>query len=119
MLARVARAEVVVVDMGVKAGLDDLVRQGKIVSKRLGPGTQNMARGPAMTRDQAIRAVESGIEVVEALAETTDVFGTGDMGIANTTPSTAIASLLTGLPAATLCGAARGSTTNNSAKRWT
>ncbi len=108
VLARVARAEVVVVDMGVKAGLDDLVRQGKIVSKRLGPGTQNMARGPAMTRDQAIRAVESGIEVVEALAETTDVFGTGDMGIANTTPSTAIASLLTGLPAATLCGRGTG-----------
>ncbi len=108
MLARVARAEVVVVDMGVKASLDDLVRQGKILSKRVGPGTQNMVRGPAMTRDQAIRAIESGIEVVETLAETTDVFGTGDMGIANTTPSTAIASLLTGSPVATLCGRGTG-----------
>jgi nicotinate-nucleotide--dimethylbenzimidazole phosphoribosyltransferase len=108
VLARVARAEVVVVDMGVKASLEDLVRQGKILSKRIGPGTQNMARGPAMTRDQAIRAIESGIEVVEALDRTTDVFGTGDMGIANTTPSTAIASLLTGLPPAALCGRGTG-----------
>jgi len=107
VLARVADAEVVVVDMGVKASLDDLARQGKIFSMRIGPGTQNMARGPAMTRDQAIRAIESGIEIVRASART-DVFGTGDMGIANTTPSTAIAALLTGLPVSSLCGRGTG-----------
>lgn len=61
-----------------------------------------------MTRDQAVRAVEAGIQVVEQLTETTDVFGTGDMGIANTTPSTAIVAALTGLPPIGLTGRGTG-----------
>jgi nicotinate-nucleotide--dimethylbenzimidazole phosphoribosyltransferase len=101
-LADVAGARIVVVDMGVAADLSGLVNEGKILDKKIALGTANIARGPAMTRDQAVRAVESGIEVVEQLAATTDVFGTGDMGIANTTPSTAVVAALTGLPAARL-----------------
>jgi nicotinate-nucleotide--dimethylbenzimidazole phosphoribosyltransferase len=107
-MATVAGARIVVVDMGVAADLSDLVKDGKILDKKIALGTGNIAVGPAMTRDQAVRAVESGIEVVEQLAETTDVFGTGDMGIANTTPSTAVVAALTGLPAADLTGRGTG-----------
>jgi nicotinate-nucleotide--dimethylbenzimidazole phosphoribosyltransferase len=95
-LAAVARARVVVVDMGVAADLTDLVRAGKLIDKRVGPGTRNMVQGPAMTRDEALRSLAGGIEVARELAAETDLFGTGEMGIGNTTPSAAIAAALTG-----------------------
>ena len=95
-MARVAGARVVVVDMGVAADLSELVSKKLIVSKRIGPGTGNIAANPAMTRDQAVRCVEAGIEVARDLASSTDLFGTGDMGIGNTTPSSAIVAAITG-----------------------
>lgn len=107
-LAGVARARVVVVDMGVAADLSGLVRAGKIIDKRVGPGTRNMAQGPAMTRDEAIRALVGGIQVARDLAATTDLFGTGDMGIGNTTPSAAIAAVLTGESLEVLTGRGTG-----------
>jgi nicotinate-nucleotide--dimethylbenzimidazole phosphoribosyltransferase len=99
-LARLNNARVVVVDMGVAGDLSGLAQAGKIVSKRVAAGTANMARGPAMTREQAVRSVEAGIEVANDLADSTDLFGTGDMGIGNTTPSTAIIACLAGLTGA-------------------
>ena len=97
VLARAVGARVVVVDMGVKADLSDLAEQGKILSRSLGPGTANLARGPAMTREQARQALRAGIEVVLQEQERgLDLLGAGDMGIANTTPSSAIAAALTG-----------------------
>ena len=107
-LSRLAGARVVVVDMGVAADLSALAKAGKIIDKKIALGTANIAVGPAMTREQAVRAIEAGIEVVEQLAETTDVFGTGDMGIANTTPSTAVVAALTGLPVAEVTGRGTG-----------
>lgn len=107
-LARLAGARVVVVDVGVAADLGPLVKAGKVVDKKIAYGTGNIARGPAMTRDEAVRAIEAGIETVDALADTTDLFGTGDMGIANTTPSTAIVATLTGQPIAELTGRGSG-----------
>lgn len=107
-LARLAGARAIVVDMGVAAELSSLVNAGKIIDKKVAFGTANIAKGPAMTRQQAEQAIEAGIEVVEQLAETTDVFGTGDMGIANTTPSTAVVAALTGLPVADLTGRGTG-----------
>lgn len=95
-LARVVGARVVVVDMGTAGDLKELAQSGKIVSRRIGPGTQNIARGPAMSRADAIRCIESGLELALELGESTDVFGSGDMGIGNTTPSAAIASAVTG-----------------------
>ena len=65
-LARLAGARVVVVDMGVAADLSSLAAAGKIIDKKVAPGTANMAAGPAMTPEQAVRAVEAGIEVVAA-----------------------------------------------------
>lgn len=107
-LARLAGAKVVVVDMGVAADLSALARSGKIIDKKVARGTANMAVGPAMTRDQAMRAIEAGIEVVESRADAIDVFGTGDMGIGNTTPSTAVVAALTGLSVGELTGRGTG-----------
>jgi nicotinate-nucleotide--dimethylbenzimidazole phosphoribosyltransferase len=95
-LARVAGARVTVVDMGVAADLSGLAASGHLVSKRVGPGTRNIAEGPAMSREEAVRCLEAGIAIVGQLGPSTDLFGTGDMGIGNTTPSSAIVSLLTG-----------------------
>jgi nicotinate-nucleotide--dimethylbenzimidazole phosphoribosyltransferase len=95
-LARVVGARVVVVDMGAAGDLKEMADSGKILSRRIGPGTQNIARGPAMSRADAVRCIESGMEIALQLGESTDVFGAGDMGIGNTTPSAAIASAITG-----------------------
>lgn len=92
-LARQANARVVVVDMGVTSEIEDA--SGKLIRCKIGLGTANMAKGPAMTRSQAMESIRSGIEIAEAeIARGLDIFGTGDMGIGNTTPSAAIACAL-------------------------
>ena len=108
-IAGVAGARVVVVDMGVVADLDELARQGKIISCKIGRGTGNMARGPAMTREQAVQSLEAGIGVAGQLVkEGAELLGTGDMGIGNTTPSSAVLAALTGLPAREVTGRGTG-----------
>ncbi len=107
-LARLAGAQVIVVDMGVAGDLSDLVKEGKIFSRRIAEGTKNMVEGPAMTCDEARRCVEGGIEIALELASTTDLFGTGDMGIGNTTPSSAIVSVFSGSPVAEVTGRGTG-----------
>lgn len=107
-LARQAGARVVVVDMGVAADLSDLAGAGKILSRRVGAGTRNMARGPAMSREEALHAVEAGISVALALAPSTDLFGTGDMGIGNTTPSSAIVAVMSGATVREVTGRGTG-----------
>jgi nicotinate-nucleotide--dimethylbenzimidazole phosphoribosyltransferase len=106
-LARQAGAAVVVVDMGVAADLSALAEAGKILSRRIGPGTQNIARGPAMSRDEAIRSLEAGIGLARQ-ADAVDVFGTGEMGIGNTTPSSAIVAVFSGLAVAEVTGHGTG-----------
>lgn len=108
VLARQAGADVVVVDMGVAADLSALTVRGEVVDKKVAMGTANMAQGPAMSREEAVRAVEAGIEVVNGLAADYDVFGTGDMGIANTTPSSAIVAALSGRAVAEVTGRGTG-----------
>ncbi len=94
VLARQIGARVVVVDMGVKGEVDD---HPLLVRRKIAPGTANMAQGPAMSREQAVACVEAGIAIVEGEVEKgLDIVGTGDMGIANTTPSSAIAAAFTG-----------------------
>jgi nicotinate-nucleotide--dimethylbenzimidazole phosphoribosyltransferase len=95
-LARTVDAGVVVVDMGVAGNLDELGKEGLIVGKKIGPGTMNMAAGPAMTREDAVRSVEAGIEVALELGPSVELFGIGEMGIGNTTPSSTIVAALTG-----------------------
>jgi len=94
VLARHAGARVVVVDMGVAA---DIEAEEGLVKRKVAYGTRNMAREPAMTLEQAMQAIEAGIEVFEAeLKRGVDLAGVGDMGIGNTTPSAAICSAITG-----------------------
>jgi nicotinate-nucleotide--dimethylbenzimidazole phosphoribosyltransferase len=107
-LARQAKAEVAVVDMGCAADLSELVKAGKIISKKIGKGTANMALGPAMTRTNAVFAVEAGIEVANQMDSEVDIFATGEMGIGNTTSSTAIVAVLTGKSISELTGRGTG-----------
>jgi nicotinate-nucleotide--dimethylbenzimidazole phosphoribosyltransferase len=70
-----------------------------LVDKKIAPGTGNFTHGPAMSRDQALQAIMAGVEVVEAeLERGMDILGMGEMGIGNTTPSSAIVSVVTGRP---------------------
>jgi len=93
VLARHVGARVVVVDMGIAA---DIEAEG-YVKKKIAYGTRNMAREPAMTREQALEAIEAGIEVFEEeFNRGMDIVGVGDMGIGNTTPSAAICAAITG-----------------------
>jgi nicotinate-nucleotide--dimethylbenzimidazole phosphoribosyltransferase len=109
VLGRHAGIEVRVVDMGCRADLSDLVAAGALIDAKVGPGTANMRRGPAMTREQALQCIERGAAIARSLAaEGVRMLGTGDMGIGNTTPSTAIAALATGLPVAGLTGRGTG-----------
>ncbi len=98
LLARNAGAEVTVVDLGVDDDFSDLVKEGLMLDRKIARGTANFAAGPAMSRDEAVRALETGIEVAEHLAPHTDLFGTGEMGIGNTSPSSAILTVLARAP---------------------
>ena len=92
VLARHIGARVVVVDMGVAS---DIPAYEKLIVKKIAYGTANIAKGPAMTREQAVESILSGVEIVEAeIGRGLDIVGTGDMGIGNTTPSAAIACAL-------------------------
>ncbi|MFZ5632645.1 MAG: nicotinate-nucleotide--dimethylbenzimidazole phosphoribosyltransferase [Bacillota bacterium] len=109
VISGVAGARVVVVDMGVAADLSEMAGEGKIVSHKVDYGTRNLAEGPAMTRDQAVQALEAGIEIAANLVrEGVDLLATGDMGIGNTTPSSAILAVLSGRPAREVTGRGTG-----------
>jgi nicotinate-nucleotide--dimethylbenzimidazole phosphoribosyltransferase len=106
VLARHVGARVVVVDMGVAS---DLPPHPGLIVRKVAYGTGNIARGPAMTTQQAVQALEAGAEVVEEqITAGLDVLATGDMGIGNTTPSAAIAAALTGLPVEQIAGRGTG-----------
>jgi nicotinate-nucleotide--dimethylbenzimidazole phosphoribosyltransferase len=106
VLARHVGARVTVVDMGVASDLD---AHPDLVSMKVGPGTRNMATGPAMTREQAVQSIESGLAVLASEVEKgLDIVGTGDMGIGNTTPSSAITAVMTGESVASVTGRGTG-----------
>ncbi len=106
VLARHAGARVVVVDMGVAA---DLEPGPALVNKKVNHGTKDMTEGPAMTREEAVRSITAGIEVVEEEMEKgADIIGTGDMGIGNTTPSSAITAVFTGRDVRAVTGRGTG-----------
>ncbi|MGE5627059.1 MAG: nicotinate-nucleotide--dimethylbenzimidazole phosphoribosyltransferase [Solirubrobacterales bacterium] len=94
ILSEFTGTNVTVVDIGV----DAVIKNPLIVDKKIAMGTKNMAKGPAMTYDEAVSAIEAGIEIVDKLSsDGVDIFGTGEMGIGNTTTSAAVLSALSGL----------------------
>jgi nicotinate-nucleotide--dimethylbenzimidazole phosphoribosyltransferase len=107
VIGRHVGARVVVTDLGVNADLSDAaIRHDKI---RM--GTANMAQGPAMTREEAVRAVESGIRLVEEeLEKGLDIICTGEVGIGNTTAASAVISVLSGEAVARVTGRGTGIT---------
>ena len=108
VLARQAGARIIVVDMGVAGTMDSHPR---LLSKKIAPGTRNMTAGPAMTEEQAIKSIETGIEIVyDETSKGLDIVGTGDMGIGNTTASSAIFAAISGKPAADVTGRGTGIT---------
>ncbi len=108
VLARHAGAEVVAVDIGVDHDFGALSNKG-FVSSKVVSGTKNMRKGPAMTREEAVKCIKVGIGLATDYAEKGfKIFGTGDMGIANTTPSSAITAVLTGKSVEDITGRGTG-----------
>lgn len=106
VLARHAGADVVVVDVGVAA---DLAPAPGLLQRKVRRGTANLAAGPAMTVDEARRALDVGAGVAaDAVAAGARCLVTGDMGIGNTTASAALIAAFTGRPAAAVTGRGTG-----------
>ncbi len=107
VLARHIGAKVVVVDMGVKGNLE--IKDSRFKDKKICHGTKNFTKGKAMTKKEAIMAIEAGIDAFEEeFTDGIDIVGTGDMGIGNTTPSSAITSVITGMPVEDTVGRGTG-----------
>lgn len=105
VLARHEGAEIVCVDIGVASDVD---HPGLLVRK-VKKGTDNMTKGPAMSREEAIEAIEVGIVTAwEAIDKGSDLIATGDMGIGNTTPSSAILAAFSGRPLEEIVGRGTG-----------
>ena len=115
ILAKASGAEVIVVDMGVAVDMPELVEQGAIIDCKIAHGTKNFYREPAMTREQAIAALEAGINVASKVIEEQGInlLATGDMGIGNTTPSAAILAVMAEYPVSSVTG--RGTGIDNAA----
>lgn len=96
-MAKMAGARVKVADMGVATPLKGIGCHPDFISCPVAEGTANMAKGPAMTFSQAVESLEKGIRIALDLAPDTDVYAIGEMGIGNTTPSSAIVSVVTGI----------------------
>lgn len=106
VLARHAGAELVVVDVGVAV---DLPYHPLLKNRKVTYGTANMTKGPAMSRQQAVTAIEVGMEIAEeCMAAGTGLLGTGEMGIGNTTPSAALTAVFAECDVATVCGRGTG-----------
>ncbi len=106
VLARQAGARMVVVDAGVA---EPIPATAGLVQGKIAPGTADFTLGPAMTRAQAIAALELGARVAsEEIARGLDLLACGDMGIGNTTPSAAITAVCTGALVRTVTGPGTG-----------
>ena len=106
VLARHVGANITILDVGVAS---DLPNHPLLKNVKVARGTQNIANGPAMTRDQAIKCLEIGIQAAEEqISEGADLIAFGEMGIGNTTPSSAITSVITKTDARTTTGRGTG-----------
>ena len=107
VLAKRFGCEMRVCDVGVNAEINDPA----VTDRKLAYGTQNITKGAAMTRDQALRAVLCGVELACAAADDgVKVIGVGEMGIGNTTTSSAVLSVLTGRAVEEVTGRGAGIT---------
>ncbi len=105
VLARQAGARTLVVDIGVKGRIE----HPELLERKIREGTGNMLREPAMTEEEARRAVIAGCDIAcAAIDQGIELIGTGEMGIGNTTASSAILSVLSGFPPELVVGRGTG-----------
>ncbi|MGB9499729.1 MAG: nicotinate-nucleotide--dimethylbenzimidazole phosphoribosyltransferase [Dissulfuribacterales bacterium] len=119
-ISRHIGAEVQVIDMGIIADLapDSLDGGDRLLVHKVARGTANMARGPAMTRQMAEKAIVTGFELAADLFQKgVEILGTGDMGIGNTTPSAAIGTVVTGKNPEQMVGRGTGIDDNSLIKK--
>ena len=116
VLAAQVGALVTVVDVGVASPIPEVPadpagppRGGRLVGARIRAGTADMTQGPAMTRDEALRAIIVGLGIVDELvADGVDLVGVGEMGIGNTTAASALTAAFTGVAAERVTGRGTG-----------
>lgn len=106
VLCRHFGAGITVCDVGVNAD----IRDPKVVSRKIAYGTANMVKGPAMTREQALTAILTGAQL--AMDTEADALGIGEMGIGNTTTSSAVLAVLLGAEVEDVTGRGGGITDN-------
>lgn len=107
VLAKTANAQLYVVDAGSCGGGYD--EHPNLIQEKVAQGTANLAKGPAMTEEQCLKALLLGVSLADrAYAEGVKVLGTGDMGISNTTPSTALYCAYLGLEPEAITGPGTG-----------
>ncbi|MGB8451807.1 MAG: nicotinate-nucleotide--dimethylbenzimidazole phosphoribosyltransferase [Anaerocolumna sp.] len=107
-MAMAAGAFVIPVDIGVARDL----KLGGLLNKKISYGTGNIAKKPAMTGEQAIKGIDTGIEIMKELKiKGYQIIGTGEMGIGNTTTSSAVASVLLNMPVEEVTGKGAGLST--------
>lgn len=105
VLSRHEGAKIVCVDVGTAADIN----HPALLVKKVKKGTDNMTKGPAMSREEAIKAIEVGIETAwEVIDKGAELIATGDMGIGNTTPSSAILAVYADEPIENLVGRGTG-----------
>jgi nicotinate-nucleotide--dimethylbenzimidazole phosphoribosyltransferase len=106
-MAKVAHCDVFPVDVGML----EMVDHPRVINRRVGPGTRNIAQGPAMTREQCVQAIRAGEELVCGMAGMGyKLIATGEMGIGNTTTASAVACALTGEEVSRMTGRGAGLT---------
>jgi len=111
VLAKYFGCDITVCDVGINAD----VKEEKVLNRKIAYGTGNIAVGPAMTRQQAIRAIITGAELVQNTDA--DVFGVGEMGIGNTTSSSAVLAVLLDADVNSVTGRGGGITDENFKKK--
>lgn len=118
-MAKYFGIDLLVIDMGVKLPIPETlytnspIENGKltkkILNRSLGKGTGNLAAEPAMTREQAVKAILEGIAAAKAVKDCSyDILGVGEMGIGNTTTSSCVLAALTGAKASDVVGRGGG-----------
>ena len=105
VFSKLTNSEIVIVDIGVDADIP----YETILNRKIRRGTWNIAKGPAMTRDEAIEGILVGINIVEQLKQSgIKLLGTGEMGIGNTTTSSAVSTVLSKMPLEVMVGRGSG-----------
>ena len=105
VLADIYGAGVLAVDIGIARDTDC----ASVLNRKVRYGTGNIAKGPAMSRDEAVKAIVTGMDIVGELAASgTDIIITGEMGIGNTTTSAAVSSVLLRIPPEVVTGRGAG-----------